>query len=305
MNIKITDIFGININNNNHFNKDYIIIDISPDNIDLILQPINQYNGVIIYKYHPSNIFKDICKDLHIDINNYVKLGDYIIYDTNNTKIILSHKKNVLLTNRYTLIDTIGQLYIWKPHSINKNYINLGVVCVDQPNVVPSDYVGIVPSDHVKIFETSYGDLFQNDYSLLGTKKNGKRKLISMNIMNKIEQSTDENNILLSNNNHNKSGNKWKKYRSKQFILKESDNKWYTNKMQVINSKDIHNNNFFRKNKETFQSIQNNDIDENLDENIININNTDRSSYVILILLVLIIGAFFYNKYYRKNKIKS
>jgi hypothetical protein len=61
MNIKITDIFGININNNNQFNKDYIIIDISPDNIDLILQPINQYNGVIIYKYHPSNIFKDIC----------------------------------------------------------------------------------------------------------------------------------------------------------------------------------------------------------------------------------------------------
>ena len=55
MNIQIYDIFGININDNNHFNKDYIVIDISADNIDLILQPINQYNGVIIYKYKPSN----------------------------------------------------------------------------------------------------------------------------------------------------------------------------------------------------------------------------------------------------------
>jgi len=36
MNIKITDIFGININNNNNFNKDYIIIDISPENIELL-----------------------------------------------------------------------------------------------------------------------------------------------------------------------------------------------------------------------------------------------------------------------------
>lgn len=297
MNIKITDIFGININNNNHFNKDYIVIDISPDNIDLLLQPINQYNGVMIYKYHPSSMFKNLCTSLNINIDDYVKLGDYIIYDTNNTKILLSNKKNAILTNRYVLIDTIGQLYIWKPYTINRNYVNLGVVCSDQPDIIPTDYVGMIPSDHVKIFESSYGDLYQNDYGLLGTKRNGRRKLVTMNIIHNVEQSTDSNNILLSSEIKQKSSNKWKKYKTTEFILKEADNKWYENKLQIIDSKDINNNNFFRKNKETFEIVS---LDDNID-----LHTKDRSTYIILILLILIIGAFFYNKYHKKNKIKN
>jgi hypothetical protein len=292
MNIQIYDIFGININDNNHFNKDYIVIDISADNIDLILQPINQYNGVIIYKYKPSNYLIDYCNNININLDEYVKLGDYIIYDTNNTKILLSHKNNVLLTNRYVLIDTIGQLYIWKPYTINKNYTNLGVICIDQPHIIPSEYIGLIPNDHVKIFDSTYNDLFQNDYSLLGNKKNGRRKLISMNIIHNIENGND-NGIIKDINITN---NKWEKYKGKYFVLKESDDPWYVHINQTIKTADIKTKDFFKKYK------------ENMNDNIYNnkiVEYNDKSNYIILILLVLVISLFFYNKYYRKNKNKN
>jgi hypothetical protein len=307
MSIKITDIFGIGVNNNNTFNKNYIIIDISADNIDLILQPINQYNGVTIYKYIPSELFKKYCKSIDLDINNYINLGDYIIYDINDIKIVLAHKKNILVTNRYVLIDTIGQLYIWKPYSINRNYTNLGVVCIDEPNVVPTEYVGMVPHDHVKIFEPSYNELFQNDYNLLGTKKNGRRKLISMNIIYSVESSIDENidesvdiNINKNinkhtDNNNNNNIDRWSKYNGKYFKLKQSSNPWYIDKPQLVKSKNINNNNFFRKNKENFNDTINDIIN---DKNVIE---KDKLNYIILTLLILIICLYFYNKYYKKN----
>jgi hypothetical protein len=84
MKINITDIYGCKLSdfnsNKSNFNKDYIIIDFSYEDIDNILIPINQYNGIFIYKLNKSaKIFNKIKDDLNID--DYCELGNYMIYD--------------------------------------------------------------------------------------------------------------------------------------------------------------------------------------------------------------------------------
>ena len=108
------------------------------------------------------------------------------------------NRKNGYVTNRYNLIDTVGQLYIWKPVSPNSNFINIGLICTTNPNEVPEDQIGLVPNNHVKIFENSFSDLFQNDYNLLGSNKDNKKKLITYNILN--QKNLNDNDSLDNNN---------------------------------------------------------------------------------------------------------
>ena len=305
MNIKIYDLFGINIKSQN-FNNSYIILDItSPEDIDIILTPISQHNGIFIYRYQCSEEFKQYCNNEGININDYIKLGDYIIYDINDIKIILAHKKSVFITDRYTLLDTIGQLYIWEPHSINNKYTNFGVICLSQTNEIPSDPIGLLPIEHVKIFESTYGDIFQNDYCVLGNKLNGKRKLISLNIINqkdkKIEDTIDDNidDDIKNYKTQEDETNIWKSYKNDTIMLNISHTPWYIDKKsQLISPKFIKNKNFFRKQKEKPKHKANmSDDDEK------NKNSVDKSTYIIIILFVLIILLFLYNKYQKKSNI--
>ena len=157
-NIHITDVYGCKLSEYNYklanFNKDYIIIDFSYEDIDKILIPINQYNGIFIYKLNRNSKFFDNIKD-NLNINDYCELGNYMIYDMNNIKILLVHNKACIKTNKYTLLDVIGQVYIWKPININNEYTNLGVICTDNNYDIPSNYIGLIPSEYVKMNKNS------------------------------------------------------------------------------------------------------------------------------------------------------
>ena len=317
MSIKIYDLFGCeltettlekkviveNYNNNekkttkNNFNYDYIILDItSPEYIDLILTSINQYNGSYIYKYECSDEFKNYCNKLGLNIDNYIKLGDYIIYDINDIKIILANKNNIFITDRYTLIDTIGQLSIWKPHTINTTYTNFGVVCTCQTNEIPSEPIGLISSAYVKIFNSNFNDLFQNDYCVLGNKINGKRKLLTLNMINnnKINENIEIDDKPIENNKIIK--NKWNKYKNNDIFLTISDILWYKNLKQIISPNNINNKNFIKKNKKKYINK-----DFTKTNTIIYNKYTDKSTYVIIVLFILIILLFLYNKYQKKK----
>ena len=253
MDIKISDIFNITITHpKKRFNKDYIIINIVNENVDYYLTPINQYNGVYIYKLKRDGRIIESFKKVGLNIDDYIELGNYIIYDTNNIQILLINKNNSNITNRYTLLTTIGQLYIWKPISMNNNYINLGVICTTNPNDIPNDYIGLVPREHVKIFENSSAELFQNDYNLLGSNRDNKKKLISSNILNNTPSENDSQAENNENDSQAENNNKiehfegdWTQYRGNKLVLVEAENPWYVNKENTIPVKYIHNHNFF------------------------------------------------------------
>ncbi len=267
--IKLTDIFNINITNSKkQYNKDYIIVEINNDSFDNYLEIINQYNGVYIYKLKKNNKLINHFSKLGLNLDDYIELGHYIIYNANNVKILLINKKNTIITNRYTLIDTVGQLYIWKPMSLNRDYTNLGIICTSNPNEMPSNYIGLIPKNYIKIFNASYDQLFQSDYNLLGSNKDNKKKIMTYNILNEADydsdnESTDSNNtkikitnnkINLANKQVNLANNQdniehfssdWTEYRSPNMVLVENENPWYVNKQDTIPVKYISNNNYF------------------------------------------------------------
>lgn len=282
MDIKITDVFNIDIKNpKKRFNKDYIVLEIDNESIDDYLTTLNQYNGVYIYKLKKDGKLANIFNKIGLNINNYIELGNYIIYDINNIKILLVNKKNTQVTNRYSLLHTAGQLYIWKPISTNPNYINMGLICTSNPNEIPEDYIGLIPHNHIKIFQNSYSDLLQNDnnliqndYNLLGSSKDNKKKLITFNILNendnesvdsydsydskdsydsyetsskirKIENfdgNTEGEQVLDNDENKN-----WNQYKSRSLVLVESNNPWYINKNDTIPIKYIKNDDYFNR----------------------------------------------------------
>ena len=342
MNIKITDIFNINITNpKQRFNKEYIIIEINNDYIDDYLTPINQYNGTYIYKLKKDSKISNTFNKIGLDINNYIELGHYIIYDNNNIKILLINRKNGYVTNRYNLIDTVGQLYIWKPVSPNSNFINIGLICTTNPNEVPEDQIGLVPTNHVKIFENSFSDLFQNDYNLLGSNKDNKKKLITYNILN---QKNLNDNDSLDNNNLDNLDNldkiehftdstrkttentvqDWTKYQGKSLVLVEANNPWYINKDTTIPIKYIRNDDYFNKGYRKLPNDASYKSNIVLDEyspslgygysyadrnNIQKVEsfdgeNKDNSNYIIIIMFVIILLLFYYNIYYKRKNNK-
>jgi hypothetical protein len=198
--IKITDLFGINILSNkginDNGNRDYVILQFSSEYIDDLLIPINQYNGNYIYKLNKnSNYFTKLNTKKIFNIHDYVELGNYIIYDNNNIKILLIHKSKSSQTNRYVLIDVINNLYVWQPVSINNRFTNFGVVITTDENQ-PTHLIGTIESEYVKIsspISINNDSLFENEYSLLGSIRNNKKKILSMKILNNNTTNTKEN----------------------------------------------------------------------------------------------------------------
>jgi hypothetical protein len=322
--IKITDLFGINIMINDNFNKDYIIINFSNEYIDDLLIPINQYNGTYIYKLNKSNkFFKKVNNKININIDNYVELGNYILYDINDIKIILAHKNACIITNKYTLLDVIGNLHIWKPISSNKEYTNLGVICTNN-NYFPNEEIGLIHSSHIKIYDDYNVSLFQNDFNILGSKKNGHKKLLTYNIL----KSTDDNKENINDNKENINDNNKiiehfsKDISDKHLVLVESDDPWFINKNDTIQLKYINNENYFGHRKLYHKGAlfkSNMILDESspslgfgysyaerrnvIKEIFSNIN--DSSNYIILTMFIIITSLFLYNIYikkYTKNK---
>lgn len=268
--IKVTDLFGINILTNRDINKDYIIIHFSNETIDDLLIPINQYNGNYIYKLNKnSNYFNKLYSKNIININDYNELGNYIIYDKNNIQILLIHKNLGGATDTYGLIDVVGSLYVWKPIYKYTSHTNFGVVITTDENP-PTDRIATIKSDYVKLstpISINNDALFENEYSILGSIKNNKKKILSVKILNnnkniekieKIEHFDNlnddnkencDNNIVYDNysidddmeNNHNNLNT----YKGKRLVLVESDNPWYVNKENVIELKYINNQNYF------------------------------------------------------------
>jgi hypothetical protein len=281
MDIRITDIFNINIETKKN-NKEYIVLNINYEYIDDYLISINQYNGIYIYKLNKSDKLYYKLKNVGINIDDYIELGNYMIYDSNIIKILLINKNFTKITNKYNLIDTIGNLYIWKPISIYPSYTNIGNIITSNPNELPEDYIGLIPTKHIKIFNDSYSQLFQNDYNLLGCSKDNKKKLLTINILNSNE---DNNQIENLNLNEIKFNGDWSVYKSKNIILKENNNPWYNNKKNIP-PEYINNSNYFTNiNKTKLKELKelkqlkykinkdkkldkNKDLDEDLDEDL-------------------------------------
>lgn len=311
MDIRITDIFNINIETKKT-NKEYIVLDINSDYIDDYLTSINQYNGIYIYKLNKTDKLKYRLSKVGINMDDYIELGNYMIYDSNSVKILLINKNNTKITNRYNLIDTIGNLYIWKPISIYPNYTNIGVVITSNPHDLPEDYIGLIPTQHIKIFDNSYSQLFQNDYNLLGCSKDNKKKLSTINILNENEEYNNDEN---ENENENREiifNGDWNVYKSKYLILAENNNPWFKNNKKNIPSEYINNSDYFkkinkinrRKNIKSEQKIQKAEkIDKsnksNKSDNKIDLN------LIIIIMVVLIISLLLYNFLRRKQKLNN
>lgn len=341
-NIRITDLFGINILNSkdSNINKNYIVLNFSSDNIDDLLIPINQYNGNFIYKLNKNaHYFNKLKSKYNFDINDYIELGNYIIYNQNDIKLVLIHKNSTLKTNRYTLIDVIGNLYVWKPVSINNEYTNLGVVITTDEYQTPSEYVGLINTEFIKISEpininsNIMSDmLFENDYSLLGTVKNNKRKLLSMKILKNTENNNIEHfdNINSCSNDMNNLEDEaydnlenpqpnLHSYKGKRLVLVESENPWYINKENVIELKYINNENYFgaREKYPEGAKFKSNTVYNFNSPNLgygysyadrkdvivekFTDNDDNNANYVILFMILIIVILLLYNFYKKKN----
>lgn len=311
MDIRITDIFNINIETKKT-NKEYIVLDINSDYIDDYLTSINQYNGIYIYKLSKTDKLKYRLKKVGINMDDYIELGHYMIYDSNSIKILLINKHNTKITNKYNLIDTIGNLYIWKPISIYPNYTNIGVVITSNPHDLPEDYIGLIPIKHIKIFDNSYSQLFQNDYNLLGCSKDNKKKLSTINILN---ENDNFNNEINNENNENSEiifNGDWNVYKSKNFILAENNNPWFKNNKKNIPIEYINNSEYFnksnkinkKKNIKFLHKVQKpeknyRDETDNKTDNKIDLN------LIIIIMIILIIILLLYNFLRRKQKLNN
>lgn len=322
MKINITDIYGCKLSdfnsNKSNFNKDYIIIDFSYEDIDHILTPINQYNGIFIYKLNKyAKLFNKIKDDINID--DYCELGNYMIYDMNNIKILLVHNKACIKTNKYTLLDVIGELHIWKPIILNNEYTNLGVICTDNNYDIPTDYIGLIPSEYVKLSNNIHNsELFPLDYNILSSYKNGRKKLLTINMLKSNKENEFNNNV-----EHFSSVDKEqnKNFPKKHLVLVDSDDPWYINKNDNIELKDISNKDYFGVRDKYLEgtnfktNIELNAADPTLGygysyadrKNVIieKFTNNDKSNYIILIMFAIIILLFIYNIYLKKYKNKS
>ncbi len=290
MDIKITDIFNIKIDPKN--NNDYIVIDINSDYIDDFLIPINQYNGIYIYKLNKNNRLKYEFNKINLDLNDYIELGNYIIYETNYIKILLVNKNSTIVTNKYNLIDTVNNLYIWKPISPNPEYLNLGLIITSDPHEVPEDYVGLISDKYVKIFNnSSYSQLFQNDYNLIGCSKDNKKKLYTVNMINSNPDSNQELELIQSDQNIEFTGD-WSVYRTKNFILNNNENPWFKNK-ENIPPEYINNNNYF--NKIYKKHSKKNKIEKET-------KNKSDGKFILMVMVFLILMLLIYN-FFKKRKL--
>lgn len=260
-NIILTDIFGFSIKNNTKY-KDYIIIEIPYNIYNSCLNGIGQYNGNIIYSLNRySQKLNNVFLKNNLKLNDYLPLGNYISHNHQSIKIIVGNKTIIEYTTKYSLIDTVNDLYIWKPITDNSEYTNLGVLCTRNDSM-PDIGTCLILKNNCNIFNihNSLNELFVGDYSLLNCVKDGKRKIIALNLLkhkhinksSNIEHFANDN---VTNNNTNinetyetyettNDENDWSKYRGKQVVLVSENNPWYINKNATIPLKYISNDNF-------------------------------------------------------------
>lgn len=336
--IILTDLFGFNIKNNSKkFNKDYIIIDIPNNLYNHCLSSIGQYNGNIIYSLNKkSNLLHTLFKKYNIDFNNYVSMGNYISHNQHTIKIIVADKKNIKITNNYNLITIVNDLYIWKPLSNSDSYTNLGIVCT-RNDFKPDIETGLIVKENCNIFDihNSLTELFVGDYSLINSVHDGKRKIITTNLLkNKVEhfinhynenENEHENEINKQNQNESISDNEytWDKYKGKQVVLVTDNNPWYVNKNITIPLKYVSNNNFLGYNvvKNNYAKYESNvTLDKDSPtmgygysyasrRNVEGFNNTsenegdtdNNSDIIIFVLFFMLLLLFIYNIYYKRR----
>ena len=342
--VNLTDLFGFNIKNSiKNINKDYIIIEIPHDLYNHCLNAIGQYNGNIIYSLNlNSNLLQNVFSKHNLNINDYVSMGNYISHNQQTLKIIVSNKQNTYHTNKYNLIDIVNDLYIWKPLSNSDSNTNLGVVCTRNDSI-PDVETGLISKNNCNVFEinNSLAELFIGDYALLNCIKDGKRKIITTNLLknkntnvnvnvnvnvnNKVEHFVnhyDKNQTEAFDNAHINDGDDWIQYRGKQVVLVAENNPWYINKNTTIPSKYISNDNFlganlFKNNYASYESKVELDIDSPSlgygysyasRQNVEKFNGTydeitdNNSDIIVFILFFILLLLFVYNIYYKKNK---
>lgn len=331
-NIILTDLYGFNIkNNSNKINKDYIIIEIPNTLFNHCLNSIGQYNGNIIYSLNQkAMILYNTFKKNNLNYNDYVSMGNYISHNHNNLKIIVSNKKNIKSTIKYSLLTIVNDLYIWKPLSDNDSYTNLGIVCT-RNDLKPNITTGLIAKENCNIFEihNSLAELIIGDYSLINFIHDGKRKIITTNLLkNKVEhfinhynEDEKQNNETFEHTTDNEYS--WDKYRGNQVVLVSDNNPWYINKNITIPLKYISNNNFMGYNvtknnyalydskvtldtdsptmgygysyssRNNVEKFTNNSDEEEKDNN---------SDIIIFVLFFILLILFIYNIYYKKRK---
>ena len=88
--------------------------------------------------------------------------ADYMRFDRDALKDI---NRNLFMTlyNSASFLSLYAEIDNWKPHSINNEYTNLGVICTSNSNEIPSEPIGLILATHVKIFDANFNDLFQNE----------------------------------------------------------------------------------------------------------------------------------------------
>ena len=111
---------------------------------------------------------------------------------------------------------------------------------------------------------------------------------------NKINENIEIDDKPIENNKIIK--NKWNKYKNNDIFLTISDILWYKNLKQIISPNNINNKNFIKKNKKKYINK-----DFTKTNTIIYNKYTDKSTYVIIVLFILIILLFLYNKYQKKK----
>jgi hypothetical protein len=155
---------------------------------------------------------------------------------------------------------------------------------------MPNIETGLINKNNCNVFEihNSLAELFIGDYGLLNYIKDGKRKIITTNLLkNKNPNVTNKvEHFINSNENENKKqfdknqtefdknqtefdeafdnahindGDDWGQYKGKQVVLVAENNPWYINKNHTIPAKYISNDNFlganlFKNNYASYES---------------------------------------------------
>jgi hypothetical protein len=172
----------------------------------------------------------------------------------------------------------------------------------------------------------------------LGSNKDNKKKIITINILNENENdSIDnmENNRIdnIKNNRIENFSNEWTNYRTNNLFLIETSNPWYINKHDIIPEKYIDNSDYLNENRKEKQipygyrkKMYNNEeyktdvilntndpalglgysiLDRSKIESFNNEKERDNSNYIILLMFILIIILFVYNVYKNKKNNKK
>lgn len=294
--VKITDLFGMKINNDSHI----VILEISKNNIKSYLTPFSQYNGIQICRLKRDSL-EPVFRAYGLNIEEYHSFGDNLLHDQEYYKIVMCNKNKSRTTNRYRILDVINGIYIWQPLSDDDNYTHLGVVCSVDANV-PDIETCLIEKELCKIFpmEGQQANLFTGDYNLINHIEDGKRKLITGTLL------TRKTNELVD---------RWNNYKGNQVMLFSEQRPWYKERQVTIPIAPITSDNYFSENiipntapykSNTILNMTHPSLGmgysyasrrnvEKFEENDSQMNN--HNDYILLVLFIVIFILFVYKVY--------